>query len=230
MKIGYWYLLTLFELYLLHYLFLIIYRLYSKFKNKWIGEILTGGGIYLIIIVIYGQTNPEVVCWQNTLSMLQLVRYYPFFFVAVMLRKYSFVDMLFENQLLFLISLVSVISIVYGNIHNLHIYGRTFILPCVSLYVIFFLAKKLSGKEVWYIDLLDYVGKNTFDIYVFHYFIIGTTSLAFLVPVLTKYNSLVFSIVIILPIVLIVIALSVFIGKILRSSQIITRQLFFENR
>ena len=45
-------------------------------------------------------------CWQNYLSLIQVKRYAPFFFVAIFLRKYDAVNTLFNNKYIMLASLL----------------------------------------------------------------------------------------------------------------------------
>lgn len=54
MKLGYWYLLTLFELYILHYIYIYISKLWNKSKMRILYDLLLGGGnIYNNLYDIY---------------------------------------------------------------------------------------------------------------------------------------------------------------------------------
>ena len=228
MKLGYWYLLTLFELYLLHDIYLHISKIWRSSRMSVIYDFLWGGVIYAIICKTYSGKEAEEICWQNTLSWLQLVRYYPYYFLAVVTRKYNRLDVIVSNKWIYCLSLCTCIVILYANEHNIHIYGRSFILPIALLITIMCMMKLVAQSDLGVIKrLLNYVGKNTLDIYLFHYFVLATFPMPYIAEILDKNNGIVLSLILITPLVVATTVFSLVLGKILRSSKIINYLIFF---
>ena len=228
MKLGYWYLLTLFELYLLHHIYLHISKIWKSRRTSILFDLLLGGVIYVIIYKIYSGKEAEEICWQNTLSWLQLVRYYPYYFLAVIIRKYNILDIIVSNKWIYCLSLCTCIVILYANEHNIHIYGRSFILPIALLITIMCMMKLVAQSDLRVIKrLLSYVGKNTLDIYLFHYFVLATFPMPYIAEILDKNNGIVLSLILITPLVVATTVFSLVLGKILRSSEIINKIIFY---
>lgn len=228
MKLGYWYLLTLFELYLLHHIYLHISKIWKSRRTSMLFDLLLGGVIYVIIYKIYSGKEAEEICWQNTLSWLQLVRYYPYYFLAVIIRKYNILDIIVSNKWIYCLSLCTCIVILYANEHNIHIYGRSFILPIALLITIMCMMKLVAQSDLRVIKrILSYVGKNTLDIYLFHYFVLATFPMPYIAEILDKNNGIVLSLILITPLVVATTVFSLVLGKILRSSEIINKIIFY---
>lgn len=229
MKLGYWYLLTLFELYILHYIYIYISKLWNKSKMRILYDLLLGGAIYTIICTIYIGIDANEFCWQNTLSWLQLVRYYPYYFLAFLVRKYDLIEGLVSNKWLYSIALVLSIVILYANVHDIHIYGRSFILPLVLLLTIMHIMKLIEQSDMQTIKKgLNYVGKNTLDIYIFHYFVLFSFQMPYIANIVENNNGLVISLILILPLVILTIVFSLLLGKIIRSSKVINELVFYK--
>lgn len=61
--------------------------------------------------------------------------------------------------------------------------------------------------------LLNYVGKQTLDIYLFHYFVLASFPMPYIADVLEMNNGLVFSLILIIPLVMVTIASSLALGN-----------------
>lgn len=228
MKLGYWYLLTLFELYILHYLYLFVSRCWENRKIKIIYDLVYGGGNFLVLQFLYKGINPEAECWQNYLSILQLVRYYPYFFAAVLVKKCEVLDKLTENRWLYAISLVLSIMILYMNEHDIHLIGRTLILPIVLIIAVLHMMKLIEKSKCHKTKrILSFIGKCTLDIYLFHYFVISSFRLPFIENILDTNYGWAFSLLLIIPWVIITIGLAVMIGRLIRSSKILNDFIFY---
>ena len=229
MKLGYWYLLTLFELYILHHVYLQISKLWFKRKEAILYDVLIGGGVFFIIRYLYRGVEAEISCWQNMLSILQLVRYYPYFFIATLIKKYDLAEMVFSNKWFHAISLLTSVIILYANTHGIHIPGRTYVLPITLLLTVLYVMRYLERSGNNRIkNILDYIGRHTLDIYIFHYFFIATLNISFLSQLLETNNGFTLSLLLILPWVALVITLSLLLGKIVRSSNILNNIIFFK--
>lgn len=118
--------------------------------------------------------------------------------------------------------------ILYANEHNIHIFGRSFILPIALLITIMHMMKLVAQTDLVVVKrLLNYVGKKTLDIYLFHYFVLTSFPMPYIAGVLEKNNGIVFSLILIMPLVMVTIAFSLAMGKIFRSSKIINNLIFY---
>ena len=228
MKLGYWYLLVLFELYMLHYIFIHVSQRWTKYRASMLYDLLFGGGIFIVVCKLYSGIKTDDLCWQNTLSVLQLIRYYPYFFLAVIMRKYNMIDCFVSNKWVYSTALCMSIVILYANVHDIHIYGRSIVLPVVLLVTIMHMMKLLAQSNMQKVKrILEYVGKNTLDIYLFHYFVLTSFQVPYVSSILEKNNGIVISLLVIIPIVIVTIVFSLALGKILRSSKVINDYIFY---
>lgn len=197
-------------------MYLQISKLWFKRKEAILYDVLIGGGVFFIIRYLYRGVEAEISCWQNMLSILQLVRYYPYFFIATLIKKYD-------------LSLLTSVIILYANTHGIHIPGRTYVLPITLLLTVLYVMRYLERSGNNRIkNILDYIGRHTLDIYIFHYFFIATLNISFLSQLLETNNGFTLSLLLILPWVALVITLSLLLGKIVRSSNILNNIIFFK--
>lgn len=105
MKQGYWYLLVLFELYLIYYFFNPISLLCKSKMFSFVVDLIFIVLLYSMLQLLNKGVDLNSSCWQNYLSLIQVKRYAPFFFVAIFLRKYDAVNTLFNNKYIMLASL-----------------------------------------------------------------------------------------------------------------------------
>ena len=132
-------------------------------------------------------------CWQNYLSLIQVKRYAPFFFVAIFLRKYDAVNTLFNNNIVLSISIIMKLEV-------------------------------LDNKMT---QLLSFIGAHTLDVYVLHFFIVRSISMAFLCSYFDNYNYLILELLIISPISILIAVISVYIGRVIRANKRIESFIFF---
>lgn len=184
--------------------------------------------MYAMIYKTYSGIKADDVCWQNTLSWLQLVRYYPYYFLAVIMRRYNLIDFIISNRWIYSICLCLSIVILFANVHDIHIYGRSFILPVVFLVTIIHMMKLLSQSDLSMTKrVLNYVGRNTLDIYLFHYFVLASFQMPYVSNILDKNNGIVISLLVIIPLVIVTIVFSLVLGKIIRSSKVLNDFIFY---
>lgn len=227
MKSGYWYLLTLFELYVLSYPMAIISNYVHKPNCNIVIDLCYCSAVYATIFFLYRNVDSTAYVWQNILSMRQLKYYYVFFSVAYLIKKYNKRELLVSNEYLFIISLAISIFSIYGYTHNLYIRGMDKIFPWAMILCTLFVTRYLSDNCTNACKTLRYIGKNTLDIYLFHYFIVASVTLPFIRSFLSAYNSFFLSILILVPIALVIIFCSIMMGKILHCSQLINKVLFY---
>lgn len=225
MKRGYWCLLALFDLYMVHYFFQSVVGLIPR-KFQITSDVI----LYFILsflFFIYKDWVMEV----NILVVLgidKMVMYFPIFYGAVLINKYGFQKNMFGSKkvhfislfVLRILSLLIVLDIQFRGIYTLMMLFGIIAILC-TLY-------KCSNSTGIIANLASYVGERTLDIYIFHFFIIGFISLDFLSGVLTKYNSLFLSCCIVFPISFVIILLSILLGEIIRKSDILNHLIFYK--
>ena len=83
-------------------------------------------------------------CWQNCLSLIQVKRYAPFFFVAIFLRKYDAVNTLFNNKYIMLASLLIAVITELLKCFNFNIHAIGYWLPWIYIVLSISIIMKLE--------------------------------------------------------------------------------------
>ena len=86
------------------------------------------------------------------------------------------------------------------------------------------LDKVLDNKMT---QLLSFIGAHTLDVYVLHFFIVRSISMAFLCSYFDNYNYLILELLIISPISILIAVISVYIGRVIRANKRIESFIFF---
>ncbi|RHK29213.1 hypothetical protein DW069_24635 [Bacteroides thetaiotaomicron] len=178
---------------------------------------------------------PFFFCWQNYLSLIQVKRYAPFFFVAIFLRKYDAVNTLFNNKYIMLASLlIAVITELLNCCHNgalemfnFNIHAIGYWLPWIYIVLSISIIMKLEVLDNKMTQLLSFIGAHTLDVYVLHFFIVRSISMAFLCSYFDNYNYLILELLIISPISILIAVISVYIGRVIRANKRIESFIFF---
>ena len=76
-------------------------------------------------------------------------------------------------------------------------------------------------------QLLSFIGAHTLDVYVLHFFIVRSISMAFLCSYFDNYNYLILELLIISPISILIAVISVYIGRVIRANKRIESFIFF---
>lgn len=120
MKYGYWYLITLFELYVIYY---IVFSHNFLHKTKY-EDFIKGCIIWILLKgFAHAHINEAIL---HAFQFTQLVVYWPFFFIAAFINKYKLQDKLFSSNNLFTISLL-----IFG---GLFIYKEYFLIDNLMMY------------------------------------------------------------------------------------------------
>jgi len=211
MKSGYWFLLTLFELFILHSLKLLVQH--EKKGNKLTFDVLLTIFTYLCLYSINE-------LWGNTaiggiVGIGHLCTYYPYFAVATIVKKCDYTDKLFESELFLTAALIVVFCKMILVRTGLNIAGYGFLLSLSYLYLCIAIMYRLEDTHNVVTNTLGYLGRNSLYIYVFHYFLIINTPLWF-VQSFTNDNSLVLDIIIITIPTALIILLSLLFGNLIK--------------
>ena len=220
MKYGYWYLLTLLELYILLYIIFVVKKI-TKFKY---GDIYLGILIWLILkAVMHITINRDVL---NCIQLTQLVVYWPFFFVAALINNYQLYDKLFSNNNLFTVSLLVFGGLFiykeYSIVDNLIIYLMQF----AGIFCIVYLVYRIRHSNNYILDKLDVIGRASLDIYIFHYFFIHVSYMKIIGSYILAYPNFIMETIITFIYSIIIVYFALYIGKLFRNSKIISKVLF----
>ena len=219
MKYGYWYLLTLFEFYVIYMLFFEIVR----FKKAYMDV-----GLFLLSFVLF-KLLMHLPISNNVIDMLQLnqlVQYWPFFFLGFFLNQRNYMTYLFTKNLIYTLSLLVYISLFawnyYYGIGNLVLY----IYQLAGVLVLSFLFWKMKERKAKVLQHLAYIGRNTLDIYIFHYFFIHAAYMKCIGIYLVDYPNIILELMLTGGYALIITYASIGVGMIIRSSNFLSMVLF----
>lgn len=113
--------------------------------------------------------------YNNLFSLWVIKQYWLFFVAAYFARKYNLMSLLAKRNLLFSLSLIGYVIgfllYIHGNPHLFYLNAFFFI---TAIFYVFMMMEKSNNVAT---RALSYLGKNTLEIYIFHFFIIQMTSL-----------------------------------------------------
>lgn len=162
MKMGYWYLLALSLFYLVlcpaHY-----------FKGKYV--LCFHFLWFILVFAFFYSLNRYLPAKVNDLFCIRnCYVYWPWFIFGFLTLKIKWIKTFFESNMVFTICLASYIPLYY----MVYLKGISFYKPLnFSAIVIFYYIFLQRNQTSTYIDkALEYIGKNTLDIYIYHYFFI----------------------------------------------------------
>lgn len=192
MKQGYWYMFVLFEMLVINYVFSLPFGKNRKCLLYFLSA--------LVWLVLYRHLYliPREIRWLFCIDLL--VTHFPFFVIGNIVRKQNLYDLLFNRKMLVASVLVWVLSSMFpppyflhefdgGLVHNSYISILYKLLQNVQEYVTLSitLAKVICVVSLCRMlvnvlghDLLEYVGRHTVFIYLFHYYILICISMPFL--------------------------------------------------
>ena len=164
-KLGYWYLFVLFALYILSYPF----TFFSNKKMRWLSILLIP-----VWLFIYRHTYIIPSKINNILDIEFVIKYFPYFFVGNMVKRYGLHERIFTLPVLLLCVAILIFqnSIEEISRNYLMLLHHNTIVHLAEIFVIIIVSKfycKMSSKTRLYPIVLN-VGVNTLYIYIFHYF------------------------------------------------------------
>lgn len=220
MKYGYWYLITLFELYVIYY---IVFSHNFLHKTKY--EDFIKGCIIWILLKGFAHVHINEAIL-NAFQFTQLVVYWPFFFIAAFINKYKLQDKLFSSNNLFTISLLIFAGLFiykeYFLIDNLMMYP----LQLAGIFCIVYLIYKIKDKNNILLDKLNHIGRSSLDVYIFHYFFIHVSYMKVVGNYFLEHPNFIMETIVTLAYSIIITYCSIYTGKLLRESKLISRVLF----
>ena len=160
-KLGAWYLLVLWECYMLHYLFLLWRKVV---KTLW-SDILFGVVVSVLLKVLY-HVLPPVVSAGLSLEGLQV--YYPYFFAAVLLRDYQWAERLLQKRWLLPCGIVAAVGVFVAK-YQYQIPFTAELCTITSTAVVFCASYALEQVPEHRLRVIDTLGQATMDIYLIHF-------------------------------------------------------------
>lgn len=210
LKYGYYYLLTLSETTIM----LIPLHLNSfDNKKKELFIDITWGIIAWGILLFCRHNLPIQI--QNILDMKDFYGLWPFFYLGYLSNKYKLIDKLTSHNVYFSIDLI-VLLFLYS-FPGLEQYGKlkSFALIIALCYLFRNREKENSLIE----NLLGYIGKNSLDVYIFHYFILTTINLKDIGTWLHKDGNYFIEIILVTILAIFIAYLTILIGKSIKKSE-----------
>lgn len=108
---------------------------------------------------------PETI--SNLLSLELIVKYFPYFLMGNIIKRYQLHDKIFDNYILLY---ASIIIWMCSSLFSFH-YGE-YIVSCAEVLIIMHICKKMDSEELKINKSLIRIGQCTLYIYIFHYFAI----------------------------------------------------------
>ena len=173
-KHGYWFLLSLFCVYLLAYLILFINKKINT-NNIFISEIMPICGLY-IIFWIGTKTIPST--YLNLFSISLTMSLIPGFFCGYIINKHKLFEKIFTKPLIFNISSIIFPTFILTNYcYHYSNLPLDIIISFIAIYCFVYIIYMQRNIHNNVKNLLEKFGRNSLGIYVCHYFFINFSNL-----------------------------------------------------
>ena len=212
LKYGYYYLLTLSETTLL-----IIPLHWNSCENKKKECLidLSWGIMAWVILYLFRCYLPIHI--QNILDMKDFYGLWPFFYFGYLSNKYQLIDKLVLHNFIFSIDLI-VLLLIY-TLPEFEQYGK---LKSFALIIALCYLFRIREKEYSMIEnLLGHIGKNSLDVYIFHYFILITINLEDVGVWLHKDGNLFIEVILVTILAILIAYIAILFGKSIKKSELI---------
>lgn len=221
MKLGYWYLWTLFELYLLHYVVVGL----CKLSSKWYMTILYGAVIYLFLHVTRSLVPSSL---SEILSYKQVVNYFPYFYAGCLINRWNVSVYIFGNRWGAAFCLAGAPVLMYMAMNGIldtmpHVQK---LVKWLVVFAVLYVVYNNNGAVVR--SIFNNLGRNTLAIYVLHYFVLIVLDLTFVGDFIQVHYSIGLELVCSIMGTCIVLALTCALANLLQRSEIIRKYLFMK--
>lgn len=216
-KHGYWYLFALTELYIL-----LMPLRYNKKDNKYkqfASDIFYFFVIYIALYICRYHISEPL---QNIIGIPHLYAYWFIFFAGFLCKRYGLANYMEHNNWVFSIALVYSIAIRLFSTINIIPKLPMFAMDLVLLY--FFMKREKANTMVD--NQLAFIGKNSIDVYIFHYFFVANLHLKLFGDIFAQNRNFFIEGILVFILTLIIAYLSILIGTILRKSEWINNIVF----
>ena len=238
-KSGYWFTITLFEMFVILYMVnVLVYNpKQARFKNR-LALVLLAGVLFFAVFIC--KALPIIGVWCDTLGLSQTFRYFIYFIFGYVcsMNKDKFLKVL-DNRYFTLVIIILYVFAFYAN--RVYIYPNidmniicrmgyhviSVLIAALGLLIVYntfkvyqdtFTTDKKVGRA------LQYIGKRTLDIYLLHYFFLPY--IPQLGKLLSDDRNAVLELAIVGGISLLVIGICLVVSNILRTSPVLAKYLF----
>lgn len=214
-KNGYWYLMSLAVFYVTAQMF----RL-NKWNSK-VMDVLLALGIWVAFFVGWKYTAQTY----DPFCLLNCGNFWLFFIGGVMSRKYGLVEKMMKYNWILTVGIVGYIALflIEMPIHALQSLNKHIFTPFCAVIVVVWLFVEREDKTSWIEEQLSFIGKNTLDVYMIHYFIVSNINLLVVDRWLEANGNTPLSFVLSLTISVPITYASIGLGKILHKSNLIEK-------
>lgn len=219
-KQGYWYLYILTLFYLLMYVF----GKLPTVKRPWLLDIAYLA-FWQVAFVAADRVLGQDLSDMTGISMCR--GYWIYFFLGYMVRRYGWTEWLSEHNWLFTLALVTFVPLLYAYETGIFVrFGQ--VLPLTAIIVLVFLFRRREHDITAVESILSSVGRSTLDIYVLHYFVLRIINLSDAASYLHRTSNYLLEVTLLVFMALAVSGVCMFLGKVLRQSNIIRRVVYGE--
>lgn len=217
---GYWFLPTLFLCTILGYMIVMLNKYISKKKGLNGFEILLASIIWFIILALYFLSKRNGIMIPYFLNTIKM---FPFFYIGSLYGRYKIIRSIINNNITLTASILLYVLLFYSHIDiGFNIQGLFAIIICLQLF---------SQYDTSIPERLSIIGKNSLEIYVFHWFLLP--DLTFMNNIQNSYNSnilnndnVILMFTILSAIALIISIMCIVISKVFKSSKVFSFLLF----
>lgn len=175
-KYGYWYLLTLFEFYIIYWIIGIIF---SFIEYRISSTILRNCCLILIFVIGYFTVQlgirflPEKAL--SIMSYFQVVDYYPYFFLGVAIKQFNWVKYLMNNVSAVMTILLISVPTVYCFWIKMDNALTEWAIRTLCIMLLYMIAQIFFNRSDGHIcRILNSIGKHTLAIYMIQFYLFST--------------------------------------------------------
>ena len=217
-KYGYWYLISL----SLFYISMQLFRFNRSNTLTW--DILLSGFVYCIFLLGW-KTTTQV---GNLLCLLNCTDFYPFFILGYFTRKYDFVEYVKHSNFIFTVAIIGYILLFNRDLgfQVINTFSERFVVRLCAIIVILMIFVRRQDESSFLENKLSFIGRNTLDVYLLHYFIVNNINLVMVGRWFENTNNSVLSIFFTLLVAIPITFISIGIGKILHRSNFVEKYIY----
>lgn len=220
--LGYWYLWCLFVFYVIHYCYEQCATRIEKFEFKIVFDF-----VWLICFSIMLNIGMKHMSNPDILSYSFIANLFPYFFLGVMVKKYQLQDKIFSNDFPLALGILFSCTFIIAHSQNIR-YPLAYQSFCIGMIlVVIGIFYRLESHYNSVLNYLNFVGRNTLDVFIFHYFLISSFQNLWIGEWLiaghySPFTELLFAGI---P-ALIFCTISIYIGKLIRQSTLLSMIIF----
>jgi fucose 4-O-acetylase-like acetyltransferase len=232
--VEYWFLRTLFELFVLCLPFYIVSNKINK-NNKLIVDLLIFGFGYCLLFGGFHFLNAEL---KTILDAGRIVNHYPYFVFGFLLRKHEILQKILQKNVVYSLSLIIFLTLFflgtlgYFSMGGIIGFALKYIIPFSAIFALYYffiyIYRERGGKKVGVLNLFSYLGTHSIEIYLIHFFFtFRLTELGdYLIGIEFYGTSLLIQIVYSIIVSMIVIGISLGVYRIISKSKVLSFILF----